>query len=63
MAACLLQDYSLTEEMFDLLLNPHTKILDLLDSDLSPDFSPERNLRICGLASVRCSVIINSAIL
>ncbi len=57
------ENYELTEDMFDLLLNPHTKVLDLLDSDVLPDFSLERNLRICGLASVRCSVIINSAIL
>ncbi|XP_046437995.1 uncharacterized protein LOC124189402 [Daphnia pulex] len=49
------ENHCLTEDMFDLLLNPHTKVLDLLDSYLLPDFSPERNLRICGLASVRCS--------
>jgi hypothetical protein len=58
-----------TEDMFDLLLNPHTKVLNLSRSPcLSPDYlrtgcHAKENLRICGLASIRCSVIINSAIL
>jgi hypothetical protein len=69
MTEYLLENHSLTEEMFVLLLNPHTKVLDL---SLSPDLSPhylrtgcnaKKNLRICGLGSIRCSVIINSALL
>jgi hypothetical protein len=49
-----------TEEMFDLLINPHLKVLDL-SKEGSFESEVERNLGIVRLASVRCSVIINSS--
>jgi hypothetical protein len=49
-----------TEEMFDLLINPHLKVLDL-SKEGSFESEVERNLGLVRLASVRCSVIINSS--
>jgi hypothetical protein len=64
MTECLLEDYSITEDMFDLLLSPHMKVLDL--SELGTGRDAERNLRIVRLASDRCLVytrpIVNSAL-
>jgi hypothetical protein len=64
MTECLLKDYSITEDMFDLLLSPHMKVLDL--SQLGTGRDAERNLRIVRLASDRCLVytrpIVNSAL-
>jgi hypothetical protein len=64
MTECLLEDYSITEDMFDLLLSPHMKVLDL--SELGTGRDAERNLRIVRLASDRCLVytrpIINSVL-
>jgi hypothetical protein len=65
MTECLLENYSITEDMFDLLLSPHMKVLDL--SQLGTGRNAERNLRIIRLASDRCLVytrpIVNSALL
>ncbi|EFX80500.1 hypothetical protein DAPPUDRAFT_318654 [Daphnia pulex] len=52
MTECLLKDYSITEDMFDLLLSPHMKVLDL--SQLGTRRDANRNLRIFRLASDRC---------
>jgi hypothetical protein len=64
MTECLLEDYSITEDMFDLLSSPHMKVLDL--SELGTGRDAERNLRIVRLASDRCLVytrpIVNSAL-
>ncbi len=64
MTECLLKDYSITEDMFDLLFkSPHMKVLDL--SQLGTGRDAERNLRIVRLASDRCLVyrpIVNSAL-
>ncbi|EFX62724.1 hypothetical protein DAPPUDRAFT_336533 [Daphnia pulex] len=51
MTECLLEDYSNTEVMFDLLLSPHMKVLDLSDGT---GRDAERNLRIVRLAFDRC---------
>ncbi len=54
----------LSEEMFELLLSPHLKVLDLSQEDyLDIELDAKRNFHIIPLASVRCSVIINSALL
>jgi hypothetical protein len=63
MTECLLKDYSITEDMFDLLLSQHVKVLDL--SQLGTGRDAERNLRIVRLASDKCLVyrpIVNSAL-
>ncbi|XP_046453642.1 uncharacterized protein LOC124201192 isoform X3 [Daphnia pulex] len=52
MTECLLENYSITEDMFDLLLSQHVKVLDL--SQLGTGHDAERNLRIVRLASDRC---------
>jgi hypothetical protein len=48
--------------MLELLINPHSKVLDL-SRNLSFESDVERNLRIVRLASVRCSVIIYYSLL
>ncbi len=63
---CLKEGGRLKEEMFDLLINPHSKVLDLSKNAFvlnENDDDVERNLRIVHLASVRCSVKINSSLL
>jgi hypothetical protein len=58
MTECLLKDYSITEDMFDLLFkSPHTKVLDLSQDYLGTGYDANRNFRIVRLASVRCLVI------
>ncbi|XP_046459441.1 uncharacterized protein LOC124205914 isoform X1 [Daphnia pulex] len=55
---CLNEGGRLNEEMFDLLLNPHLKVLDLSENafvSTENDDDIETNLRIVRLASVRCS--------
>ncbi|XP_046459444.1 uncharacterized protein LOC124205914 isoform X2 [Daphnia pulex] len=59
---CLNEGRRLKEEMFDLLLNPHLKVLDLSQSrrnafvfTVFTEKGVERYLRIVSLASVRCS--------
>jgi hypothetical protein len=49
----------ITKEMFELLLNPHSKTLDLSKWNMHIT----DRLRIVRLASVRCSVKINSSFL
>jgi hypothetical protein len=65
MTECRLENYSITEDMFDLLLSQHVKVLDL--SQLGTGHDAERNFRIVRLASDRCLVytrpIVNSALL
>ncbi len=46
--------------MFELLLNPHLKILDLLETNM---LHINEKIHIVQLASVRCSVKINSSFL
>jgi hypothetical protein len=62
---CLNEGRRLKEEMFDLLINPHSKVLDLSKnafvSTENDDDIETINLRIVWLASVRCSVIFNSS--
>jgi hypothetical protein len=61
---CLEEDRRLKEEMFDLLINPHSKVLDLSkNAFVSTEKGVKRYLRIVSLASVRCSVIIISSLL
>jgi hypothetical protein len=67
MTECLLKDYYwITEDMFDLLLSPHMKVLDLSQNYLGTGCVAYRNLRIFRLASDRCLVytrpIVNSAL-
>ncbi|XP_046645866.1 uncharacterized protein LOC124336199 [Daphnia pulicaria] len=55
---CLNEGGRLNEEMFDLLLNPHLKVLDLSENafvSTENDDDIETNLRIVRLASARCS--------
>jgi hypothetical protein len=59
---CLIEKGRLKEEMLELLINPHSKVLDL-SRNLSFESDVERNLRIVRLASVRCSVIIYYSLL
>jgi hypothetical protein len=49
--------------MFELLLNPHLKILDLSEVNMLPINESLESLCIVRLASVRCSVKINSSFL
>ncbi|EFX83110.1 hypothetical protein DAPPUDRAFT_316116 [Daphnia pulex] len=51
---CLIEKGRLKEEMLELLINPHLKVLDL-SKEASFESEVERNLRIVRLASVRCS--------
>jgi hypothetical protein len=61
---CINEDGRLKEEMFDLLLNPHSKVLDLSENAfVFTEKGVKRHLRIVSLASVRCSVIIISSLL
>ncbi len=63
---CLKEGGRLNEDMFDLLINPHLKVLDLSKNasvSTENDDDIETNLRIVRLASVRCSVIFNSLLL
>jgi hypothetical protein len=61
---CLNEGGRLNEEMFDLLLNPHLKVLDLSENAfVFTEKGVKRHLRIVSLASVRCSVIIISSLL
>jgi hypothetical protein len=67
MTECLLKDYSITEDMFDLLFkSPHMKVLDLAQDYLGTGRDVLRNLRIVRLASDRCLVytrpIVDSAL-
>ncbi|EFX72439.1 hypothetical protein DAPPUDRAFT_326163 [Daphnia pulex] len=55
MTECLLKDYSITEDMFDLLFNsPHVKVLDLSQDYLGTGYDANRNFRIFRLASIKC---------
>ncbi|XP_046440959.1 uncharacterized protein LOC124191946 [Daphnia pulex] len=55
MTECLLKDYSITEETFELLFkSPHMKVLDLSKDYLGTGYDANRNFRIFRLAAVNC---------